>query len=117
MGTVEVVSDPSQFSTHPPPYDQSRVRGQYNHRGGGGWRGGHGGHGGHRGRDEAGQREARRQAAAQKANEVKQAQAAARQMEEAARLAAEALQMEEAAEAARQAEAALQGYAVLHQTT
>ena len=49
MGTVEVVSDPSQFPAHSPHYHHhhhNRGRGQYNHRGGGGWRGGHGGQGG-----------------------------------------------------------------------
>ena len=50
MGTVEVATDPSQFSTHPPQHHfnhyNNRGRGQYNHRGGGGWRGGHGGQGG-----------------------------------------------------------------------
>ena len=48
MGTVEVASDPSQFSSFPPAqhYHNNRGRGQYNHRGGGGWRGGHVGQGG-----------------------------------------------------------------------
>ena len=47
MGTVEVASDPSHFSIHPPQHHyNNRGRGHYNHRGGGGWRGGHGGQGG-----------------------------------------------------------------------
>ena len=44
MGTVEVASDPSQFSFYPPQHHHSRGRGHYNHRGGGGWRGGHTSH-------------------------------------------------------------------------
>ena len=47
MGTIEIVSDPTQFSAHPPQHHYNRGRGE-------GWHGGYGGYGGHGGSFQSG---------------------------------------------------------------